>query len=295
VLRGPCRGTGAPSSRTRNRPHTNEVRPGTSGQDQAGRAAGWPNRSRPRPGARRGHDRRGHRAAVRGHVRGRPGKTEVYPRWYRPGRVPGGPPPAVPGPARPVRRGGRGVGPGRARPGRRGGGVRLIYDRTWTRFFRFIYFRVGNRKLAEDLTRTPSCAPSSASAASTWQGRDLGAWLVTIARNLVADHFKSGRYRLEVTTGDVLDADREDRGPEGSPSPQWWTTSQRRPAHRGQAAQPGAAGMHRAAVPPGLLGRRDRTDMARTKERSRHCSTASALAATPPGGTAARCIPAAPG
>src|SRR5207237_10882597 len=32
-----------------------------------------------------------------------------------------------------------------------------------------------------------------------------------------ADHFKSGRYRLEVTTGDVLDADREDRGPEGSP------------------------------------------------------------------------------
>src|SRR3712207_1734591 len=51
----------------------------------------------------------------------------------------------------------------------------------------------------------------------TWQGRDLGAWLVTIARNLVADHFKSGRYRLEVTTGDVLDADRPDRGPEGSP------------------------------------------------------------------------------
>ena len=27
----------------------------------------------------------------------------------------------------------------------------------------------------------------------------------------------SGRYRLEVTTGDVLDADRPDRGPEGSP------------------------------------------------------------------------------
>ena len=26
-----------------------------------------------------------------------------------------------------------------------------------------------------------------------------------------------GPYRLEVTTGDVLDADREDRGPEGSP------------------------------------------------------------------------------
>ena len=31
-----------------------------------------------------------------------------------------------------------------------------------------------------------------------WQGKDFGAWLVTIARNLVADHFKSGRYRLEI-------------------------------------------------------------------------------------------------
>ncbi|HET9518041.1 MAG TPA: sigma-70 family RNA polymerase sigma factor [Actinoplanes sp.] len=93
----------------------------------------------------------------------------------------------------------------------------LIYDRYMDTVFRFVYFRVGNRQLAEDLTADTFLRALKRIGSFTWQGRDLGAWLVTIARNLVADHFKSGRYRLEVTTGDVLDADREDRGPEGSP------------------------------------------------------------------------------
>jgi RNA polymerase sigma-70 factor (ECF subfamily) len=93
----------------------------------------------------------------------------------------------------------------------------LIYDRYFDTVFRFIYFRVGNRQLAEDLTSDTFLRALKRIGSVTWQGRDLGAWLVTIARNLVADHFKSGRYRLEVTTGDVLDAEREDRGPEGSP------------------------------------------------------------------------------
>jgi RNA polymerase sigma-70 factor, ECF subfamily len=93
----------------------------------------------------------------------------------------------------------------------------LIYDRYLDTVFRFIYFRVGNRPLAEDLTSDTFLRALRRIGSFTWQGRDLGAWLVTIARNLVADHFKSGRYRLEVTTGDVLDADQAERGPEGSP------------------------------------------------------------------------------
>jgi len=93
----------------------------------------------------------------------------------------------------------------------------LIYDKYVDTVFRFIYFRVGNRQLAEDLTSDTFLRALKRISSFTWQGRDLGAWLVTIARNLVADHFKSGRYRLEVTSGDVLDADRADHGPEGSP------------------------------------------------------------------------------
>lgn len=93
----------------------------------------------------------------------------------------------------------------------------LIYDRYLDTVFRFIYFRVGNWQLAEDLAADTFLRALKRIGSVTWQGRDLGAWLVTIARNLVADHFKSGRYRLEITTGDVLAADRVDRGPEGSP------------------------------------------------------------------------------
>ena len=50
----------------------------------------------------------------------------------------------------------------------------------------------------------------------SFRGRDVGAWLVTIARNLVADHFKSSRFRLEVTTGEMLDANEVERSPEDS-------------------------------------------------------------------------------
>jgi RNA polymerase sigma-70 factor (ECF subfamily) len=93
----------------------------------------------------------------------------------------------------------------------------LIYDRYIDAVFRFIYFRVGHRQLAEDLTSDTFLRALTGLGRFTWQGRDLGAWLVTIARNLVADHFKSGRYRLEVTTGDLLDEDSIDNNPEGSP------------------------------------------------------------------------------
>jgi RNA polymerase sigma-70 factor, ECF subfamily len=84
-----------------------------------------------------------------------------------------------------------------------------IYDRYVDMVHKFVYRRCGNQQVAEDLTSETFLRALKRIGSFTWQGRDLGAWLVTIARNLVADHFKSGRYRLEVTTGDVLDAERE--------------------------------------------------------------------------------------
>src|SRR5665811_482618 len=38
--------------------------------------------------------------------------------------------------------------------------------------------------------------------------------LVTIARNLITDNVKSARFRLEVTTADMIDADSRVDGPE---------------------------------------------------------------------------------
>jgi RNA polymerase sigma-70 factor (ECF subfamily) len=92
-----------------------------------------------------------------------------------------------------------------------------IYDRYVDTVFRYIYFRVGSRPLAEDLTSETFLRALRRIGSVSWQGRDLGAWLVTIARNLIADHYKSGRYRLEVTTAEMLDADREDHGADARP------------------------------------------------------------------------------
>ncbi|TMR08845.1 sigma-70 family RNA polymerase sigma factor [Nonomuraea turkmeniaca] len=80
-----------------------------------------------------------------------------------------------------------------------------LYDRYVDLVYRYIYFRVGSHQLAEDLTSETFLRALRRIADFTWQGRDFGAWLVTIARNLVADHFKSGRYRLEIPTGEILD------------------------------------------------------------------------------------------
>jgi RNA polymerase sigma-70 factor (ECF subfamily) len=91
-----------------------------------------------------------------------------------------------------------------------------LYDRYVDVVYRYIYYRVSNQTLAEDLTSETFIRALRRITSYTWQGRDFGAWLVTIARNLIADHFKSGRYRLEVATSDLVEAgaDRSEEGPE---------------------------------------------------------------------------------
>jgi RNA polymerase sigma-70 factor (ECF subfamily) len=81
----------------------------------------------------------------------------------------------------------------------------LLYDRYVDLVYRYIYYRVGSPTLAEDLVSETFLRALRRIDSFTWQGRDFAAWLVTIARNLIADHFKSGRYRLEITTEDILE------------------------------------------------------------------------------------------
>lgn len=88
-----------------------------------------------------------------------------------------------------------------------------LYDRYVDVIYRYVYYRVGAHALAEDLTSETFLRALRRIGVFTWQGKDFGAWLVTIARNLVADHYKSGRYRLEVCTGELLDGAPEE-GPE---------------------------------------------------------------------------------
>jgi RNA polymerase sigma-70 factor (ECF subfamily) len=91
-----------------------------------------------------------------------------------------------------------------------------LYDRYVDVVHRYIAYRVGNPTLAEDLTSETFLRALRRITSFTWQGRDFGAWLVTIARNLIADHFKSSRYKLELPTADLIEAGAEQSadGPE---------------------------------------------------------------------------------
>ncbi len=93
-------------------------------------------------------------------------------------------------------------------------GFGLLYDRYVDIVFRFVHSRVGDRATAEDVTSETFVRALRRIDSLSFQGRDVGAWLVTIARNIVLDHVKSSRVRLEVTTADMRDADRATTGPE---------------------------------------------------------------------------------
>ena len=89
-----------------------------------------------------------------------------------------------------------------------------LYDHYVTMVHRYVYHRVGDRETAEDVTSETFVRALRRIDSLSFQGRDVGAWLVTIARNIVLDHVKSSRYRLEVATADMRDADRATDGPE---------------------------------------------------------------------------------
>jgi RNA polymerase sigma-70 factor (ECF subfamily) len=89
-----------------------------------------------------------------------------------------------------------------------------IYEEYVDVVYRYLYVRCGSHHLAEDLTAETFVRALRRLDSFTWTGKDIAAWFVTIARNLVVDHMKSSRYRMEVTTGELLDADAAADAPE---------------------------------------------------------------------------------
>jgi RNA polymerase sigma-70 factor (ECF subfamily) len=91
-----------------------------------------------------------------------------------------------------------------------------LYDRYVDQVFRFIFYRVNDRALAEDFTSETFLRALRRISTINYQGRDIGAWFMTIARNIVFDHTKSARYRLELTTGETVETDDAVAGPEAA-------------------------------------------------------------------------------
>ncbi|GAA2148776.1 hypothetical protein GCM10009844_27630 [Nocardioides koreensis] len=90
----------------------------------------------------------------------------------------------------------------------------LLYDHYQPSVQRFLYYRTRSATLAEDLTSETFFRALRSMTSFRWQGKDFGAWLMTIARNLATDHFKAGRTRLELTTEDMGLHDDATDGPE---------------------------------------------------------------------------------
>lgn len=91
-----------------------------------------------------------------------------------------------------------------------------LYDHYQGSVYRFLYYRTRSQTLAEDLTSETFLRALRNMGGFRWQGRDFGAWLMTIARNLCTDHFKAGRTRLEQTTDDMGVHDDATEGPENA-------------------------------------------------------------------------------
>jgi RNA polymerase sigma-70 factor (ECF subfamily) len=92
----------------------------------------------------------------------------------------------------------------------------LLYDHYQSSVYRFLFYRTRSTTLAEDLTSETFFRALRSMTNFRWQGKDFGAWLMTIARNLATDHFKAGRTRLELTTEDMGLHDDCTEGPESS-------------------------------------------------------------------------------
>lgn len=90
----------------------------------------------------------------------------------------------------------------------------LLYDHYHGAVYRFLCYRTRSATLAEDLTSETFFRALRSMNGFRWQGKDFGAWLMTIARNLATDHFKAGRTRLELATEDMAQHDASTEGPE---------------------------------------------------------------------------------
>ncbi|MFF3092322.1 sigma-70 family RNA polymerase sigma factor [Streptomyces cyaneofuscatus] len=82
-----------------------------------------------------------------------------------------------------------------------------LYNEHRAEVSRYIRGRVRDVHLAEDLVSETFLRALRRIDTFSWQGREFGAWLVTIARNLIADHFKALRTRLETPVGQLIDSD----------------------------------------------------------------------------------------
>lgn len=85
-----------------------------------------------------------------------------------------------------------------------------IYDRYSGRIYNYIYYRLGNADLAEDLTGTVFLKMLEAIQSSKSWNTSFSGWLYRIAHNLVVDHYRRGRQNRVTDLDERLVASDQD-------------------------------------------------------------------------------------
>ncbi len=82
-----------------------------------------------------------------------------------------------------------------------------LYDTFLDAVYRFVYFRVGTREEAEDITEIAFVSVFEHIGQYKEQGLPFEAWLFRIARNKIIDHYRSRKPRVSLET--VMEAPDE--------------------------------------------------------------------------------------
>ncbi len=73
-----------------------------------------------------------------------------------------------------------------------------LYDCHVDRVYRYLYYRVGNRPEAEDLTEQVFLKAWEAIHRFRWQGKPFLAWLYRLAHNVLVDHLRSRKIAVSL-------------------------------------------------------------------------------------------------
>lgn len=91
--------------------------------------------------------------------------------------------------------------------------VAELYGRYSNVVLRYVHYRMRDLETAEDIAHDVWVRALKNLPAYTWQGRDFGAWLVTISRNMITDHHKASHYRTTRPCGEPFVFEVEDIDP----------------------------------------------------------------------------------
>ena len=70
-----------------------------------------------------------------------------------------------------------------------------LYDLFYTKIFRYVAYKVGNREDAEDITAEVFIRMLKSINSFSFQGHPFSSWLFRIAKNMVVDHFRKNSRR----------------------------------------------------------------------------------------------------